>query len=213
MRSTEVTSDIRRAIASGRFTPGEKLNELALAKQLEVSRNTLRESLATLCAQGLLERIPNRGVFIASPTLEEARDFYTARAHVETAALMWGEHLDVAELEGYVSQAERCLRIGDDFGVATESQNFHRAVVRASGSEQLDEAMDEILAKMRLSIIVISKTKVDEFQAPYVSEYRRIVDLLEKGDRAAAAELLRDTLIRTRDCLDESYTSDFQLRA
>ncbi|WP_295644395.1 GntR family transcriptional regulator [uncultured Corynebacterium sp.] len=212
MRSTEVTSDIRRAIASGRFTPGEKLNELALAKQLEVSRNTLRESFATLCAQGLLERIPNRGVFIAAPTLEDARDYYTARAHMEPAALLWGEHLDVDELETYVSQAERCLRIGDDFGVATEMQNFHRAIIRASGSEQLDELMDEILAKMRLSIIEISKTK-DEFQAPYISEYRKIVDLLRGDQRSNAAELLRDTIVRTRDCLNESYTSDFQLRA
>ena len=211
MRSTEVTSDIRRAIASGRFAPGEKLNELALAKQLEVSRNTLRESFATLCAQGLLERIPNRGVFIANPTLEEARNYYTARAHVEPAALLWGEHLDVDELDAFISQAERCLRIGDEFGVSTEMQNFHRAIVRSSGSEQLNDLMDEILAKMRLSIIQISKTK-DEFQAPYITEYRKIVDLLREGKRSKAAELLRDTIIRTRDCLDESYTSDFKLR-
>ena len=131
---------------------------------------------------------------------------------MEPAALLWGEHLDVDELETYVSQAERCLRIGDDFGVATEMQTFHRAIIRASGSEQLDELMDEILAKMRLSIIEISKTK-DEFQAPYISEYRKIVDLLRGDQRSNAAELLRDTIVRTRDCLNESYTSDFQLRA
>lgn len=68
-----------------RYLPGDKLNEVEVAAQYDVSRNTLREAFATLAAEQLLVRIPNRGVFIATPDVEYIMDLYRARAIIKPA--------------------------------------------------------------------------------------------------------------------------------
>ena len=61
--------------AEGRFAPGEKLpNELALSRELGVSRATLREAIRTLAAQGALEVRRGKGTFV-SQAVEEMSDF------------------------------------------------------------------------------------------------------------------------------------------
>jgi DNA-binding FadR family transcriptional regulator len=76
MRALSVASMIRRAVSAGQYAPGAKLNEVATAERLGVSRNTLREGFALLDADGIIDRVPNRGVFIATPTPESVRDLY-----------------------------------------------------------------------------------------------------------------------------------------
>lgn len=65
--SAKVAARIRTMLVEGRFAPGEKLYELEIATELEISRNTLREVFRLLTSQGLLTHIPNRGVFVAAP--------------------------------------------------------------------------------------------------------------------------------------------------
>ena len=95
MLAHNVSAEIRRAISRGEFAPGQKLNEVALAERFGVSRNTLREAFAMLTSEGLCERIPNRGVFLATPSPEFVTDTFRARAAIEPAALLWGPDLDV----------------------------------------------------------------------------------------------------------------------
>ncbi|WP_237746502.1 GntR family transcriptional regulator [Corynebacterium jeikeium] len=144
-------------IASGAYAPGEKLNEVNVAQSLGISRNTLREAFATLVSEGLLERIPNRGVFIAEPTREDLADMYAARTVLEPGALLWGQRKGLDKLEGIVSTAED---LRDSVGshatdehiraIADANQDFHRAIVASAGSEGLNQSMDRILAQMRL---------------------------------------------------------------
>ncbi|MGO3189669.1 MAG: GntR family transcriptional regulator, partial [Corynebacterium variabile] len=87
MRAQSVAAVLRHAVSAGEYSPGEKLNEVAVADKLGISRNTLREGFAALAADGIVDRIPNRGVFIASPGSEDIRNLYRARAVVEPGAL------------------------------------------------------------------------------------------------------------------------------
>ena len=109
MLAHNVSAEVRRAISRGEFAPGQKLNEVALAERFGVSRNTLREAFAMLTAEGLCERIPNRGVFLATPTPEFVTDTFRARAAIEPAALLWGPDLDVDRLD----DAQRDLLLDD----------------------------------------------------------------------------------------------------
>ena len=194
----QATKAILDAVSSGKYQPGEKLNEADLSTQLNVSRNTLREAFATLTVRGIVTRIPHRGVFIASPGLDEIRDFYDARAILEPAALLWADHLDVAKLDAVVTKAEAHQAANELHLVGDANQEFHREIVAATGTEILDSAMEQVLALMRLVFLAVER-KYPDFHLGYIAFNRRLVDMLKNGQRTEAAEELKKSLLETRD--------------
>jgi len=63
---------LRQAILAGDMAPGQRLIEEELAGMLGVTRASLRAALFDLAADGLVERIPNRGARVRAVTLDEA---------------------------------------------------------------------------------------------------------------------------------------------
>lgn len=191
---------LRERISAGLWEPGEKVNEQELAATLGVSRNTLREAFAALSGDGIITRVPNRGVFISSPGIADVRDIYGARAALEPAALQWGRDLDVGLLAQIVTATEEARGRGDRHAVADANQRFHREIVAGLGSPALDETMARLLARMRLVFVRVLAAEPD-FHAPYVDENRQVVGLLQARERAEAAGLLRTMIMRTGDRL------------
>ncbi|KUP27071.1 GntR family transcriptional regulator [Kocuria rhizophila] len=190
---------LRALIADGALSPGAKLSEHAVAAELGISRNTLRECYAMLAAEGLVLRIPHRGVFVAQPTAEDVRDLYAARGILESGAVLWGA-VDAGLLERLRSIVAAALtaRDGADVaGMADANQRFHRSLVEAAGSHALLRDMDRALARMRL----VFHTMLEDrgFHARYAVRNAEVLAALESGDQSHAAELLRDSLGDARD--------------
>src|SRR3954463_9964821 len=82
-----VADELRRALFDGELEPGTPLREVALAESLGVARSTVREALGVLVADGLADRVPNKGTAVHEPSAEEIRDVCRARAVLETAGV------------------------------------------------------------------------------------------------------------------------------
>ncbi|KHL02692.1 GntR family transcriptional regulator [Sinomonas humi] len=197
--STWVAAQLRQRIADGDLAPGAKLAEEALREALGVSRNTLREAFATLHAERVVTRIPNRGVFVSHPTADDIREIYRARRLVEPASLLWSPAGPTERLDEIVREARKAAEAGDVPAMANANQEFHRALVARAGSERLDSLMEQILAEMRL--VFASMGSDPRFHAPYVEDNARIVELLEAGNASEAAELMADYLDRAEEQL------------
>lgn len=63
---------LREAITRGDMAPGQRLVEEELAEQFGVTRGGIRAALIDLTAEGLVERIRNRGARVRVVTVEEA---------------------------------------------------------------------------------------------------------------------------------------------
>ncbi|MGP5929046.1 GntR family transcriptional regulator [Corynebacterium glyciniphilum] len=200
MRAQTAAQQLRLAVSAGEFTPGQKLSEVAAAQRFGISRNTLRESYATLIADGVLERIPHRGVFIASPGAADVHSLFLARAVVEPGALLWGEAPDVETLDRIVAAAETHQKAEDLAATATANQEFHRTVVAAAGSDLLNEEMERLLARMRL-VFLQAERRDPGFHGSFVPVNRSVVALLQAGNREEAASLLRASLLDTSESL------------
>lgn len=198
-------------IASGAYAPGEKLNEVNVAQSLGISRNTLREAFATLVSEGLLERIPNRGVFIVELSRQDLSDMYAARMVLEPGALLWGQRKGLDKLEGIVSTAED---LRDSVGshatdehiraIADANQDFHRAIVASAGSEGLNQSMDRILAQMRLGFARANRLN-HEFHVEFIAQNRTVTDLIAEKRWEMAANQLVGFLQRTSDNIERYF--------
>jgi DNA-binding GntR family transcriptional regulator len=189
-----VAQRLRECIESGLLLPGSKLAEQKLAEELDVSRNTLREAFTVLVAHGLVQRIPNRGVFVASPGAEGVREIYAVRRTVEPSALLWSEAGPgvLATMRSVVNRAQEARDRADVPAMAAANQELHRMIVALAGSETIAEMMERVLARMRL--VFFAMQGQPDFHTHYVELNVRLVTLLEQGRRAEAAEAMRSYL-------------------
>lgn len=74
---------ISQAILDGDYPPGTRLEEAGLAARYGLSRTPVREALAEVCARGLAERRPYRGVEVVVPDRAALLDRFEALAEVE----------------------------------------------------------------------------------------------------------------------------------
>jgi DNA-binding GntR family transcriptional regulator len=197
---------VREEVVEGRLRPGTRLPDTELAEALGVSRNTMREAMSQLVTERVLERHPNRGVYVATPGVADVRDVYRARRLIERAAIRWGQDLDpvrLAALRAAVDEGQHAVATGDWPGVASANQHFHRALVALAGSPRLEQQMALLLAEMRL--IFHRMPGVREFHEPFVGRNDGICRLLEAGDRDGAEQALADYFDEAEAQLLESY--------
>lgn len=187
--SSWVASTLRRQIAEGQLHPGAKLSEQALSEALGVSRNTLREGFTLLDSDLIINRIPNRGVFVASPNADDVREIYAVRRTIEPAAIAWGPDLDIGALQEIIVEARAAMAEGAVARMADANQRFHELVIASSGSALLTELMVRVLARMRLVFHTMSDAP--DFHSHYVERNASLVQKITAGQRFEAAQDLR----------------------
>lgn len=187
---------LRGALLDGRFSPRERLVELALVEDLGVNRATIREALARLEQEGLVERRPNRGAVVRALSPAEIRDILRMRIDIEGLAARWaserGEPSRRAALREPLDElVERATR-GDIAGVARLQARIHHDIVELAGSEPL-RSVSATLDARTTRIRRRSMRSRERLQAS-LSEHERIVVAVVAGDADAAERAMRDHL-------------------
>lgn len=111
--SERAAGTLRELILHGDFPAGARLGEVELAERIGVSRTPVREALARLAAEGLVEIVPNRGARVTSWTVAELEAVFELRAALEprlTALAV--PHAGPADADALDELAERMLRVG-----------------------------------------------------------------------------------------------------
>ncbi len=146
---------VRAAIEDGRLPPGVRLPEEKLARALDASRARVREVLALLANERLIDLQANRGAFVARPTIEEARHICEARLMAErTMARLASERATPQDLRAMreLLKQERTAWDTDDVRRAVIlSRNFHRAIADAAGNPVLAEILTSLLSRSALT--------------------------------------------------------------
>jgi DNA-binding GntR family transcriptional regulator len=105
---------LKASILSGRFSPGERLMEEHLAKELGISRTPIREALHKLESEGLIKPLATRGFVASQDSKEEVEELFEIRAVLEGYALrvICGRVTEavLAQLEAAVEKAEEALK-------------------------------------------------------------------------------------------------------
>ena len=177
-------------LIAGELRPGERLSETALAKEFDVSRNTLREAFRVLGEQGLVTHIPHRGVSVASPSTADVVDIYRVRHHVECSVLEHAprNHPNAVQMEAAVDAAEKFAAEENWLEVGTANMAFHNAVVSLSDSRRLMQSFSNVLAELRLAFLKVEV--LDFLHAPFISRNKEVIEVYRIEGSAAAAKIL-----------------------
>ncbi|MET9231427.1 GntR family transcriptional regulator [Lentzea sp. NPDC003310] len=184
----QLADGLSERIMAGAFGPGDRLRESAIAAELGVARNTIREAVRILELTGLVRYEVNRGAVVIAPTPEKIEALYTARERLETAALARTpspEQLDAitAAFDALVEAATN-----NPHEIVDRDLRFHQAIVAVLDSSRLDEFFASLTQELRFYLTVLAK---DETPEEVVAEHRAILDAVRLGDRDRAVAEIR----------------------
>lgn len=183
------------AILEHRLRPGTKLVEERLAEIFGVSRARVREVLARLAHERVVEIYPQRGAYVAKPSIEQALDVFEARKLIEPALVR-------RLVEQLTPEKVEQLRQHQQLEVDARRRDDRRAIVRLSGEVHTtlaDLACNSALARTVRELSTLTCLIILLYNAPTASscradEHAEIVDAIAKRDSAHAEQLTLEHL-------------------
>lgn len=191
----EIYEKIYVAILEHRLHPGTKLAEERLAEIFGVSRARIRDVLARLAHEQIVELVPQRGAYVAKPTIEQARDVFEARRLIEPAvmrrlvATLTAEKL--ALLRRHQELELDARRRDDKRAVIRLSGDFHALAAELAGNTALARSMRELSVLTCLMIFLYDAPTASSCRA---DEHSQIIEAIAAGDAARAERLMLDHL-------------------
>jgi len=207
----KLADDLRREIASGAIPVGEKLpSEAALTTLHGVSRTVVREAVAALRADGMVEARQGAGVFVvnaqpANVAPFQPVDFDKFSSVIEMMELRTAVEVEAAALaaarrspaqEEAISEAlmaiDRVAETGEE--ASRQDLAFHLAIARATNNPRFEQ----FLAMLDLDAIPRARLKMNgesggnqQYLAQLQDEHRRIADAISARDESAARAAMR----------------------
>lgn len=200
---------LKELVVGFTIRPGERLNEVALARALDASRTPLREALNRLVAEQLIEFRPGRGFFCRDLDVRSIYDLYEAREALECAAA----RLACARADDAAIAAlkERLYASGLDYvgrtirEVTEADEAFHLGIAEASGNAEFVRQLRGINERIRFIRWVDMSSRVLETKG----EHRRITQALEARDADTATALMRGHIVKRMDQVAASVKEGF----
>lgn len=191
----EIYERVYVAILEHRLQPGTKLGEERLADIFGASRARIREVLARLAHEQIVELYPQRGAYVAKPSIEQARDVFEARRLIEPAVIR--RLIDTltpektARLRQHLELEVDARRRDDKRAVIRLSGEFHTLAAELAGNSALARNMREL---SMLTCLVIFLYDAPTATSCRSDEHTLIVAAVAKKDRTRAEKLMLDHL-------------------
>lgn len=193
-----IAAALRDRLVAGEIAPGTAVRDQELSAEANVSRNTMREALQLLAHEGLLSHELHRGMVVRSLSEDDVKDIYRLRAVVEGGAVgCEASRVSVAALGNSVREFSEAAAAGDAYGLVQAEADFHSGIVGFLESPRLLAFHRGVMNELRLVLSAIDRAYGDLGQQ--VEEHRRLYELIDNGDRTAAAAALSEHLRKAEE--------------
>jgi DNA-binding GntR family transcriptional regulator len=210
-RVVPVVDAIRDAIVDGEFAPNQRLVEADLSERFGASRGSVRAALLQLGAEGLVERVQNRGARVRAVSLAEAIEITEVRMALEglcaakAATRLTDDDRD--QLRRIGTAMQEAVRSGDLLGYSELNQQLH-SLIRTLGGQSTAQA---ILQRLR------GQNVRHQFRlalhpgraAVSLPQHLEIIEALCAGDAEAAESAVRRHLHSVIDTLPDVSKRSF----
>ncbi len=206
-RALQIRQGLLTAILEQRLLPGTKLGEDEIGAIYSASRTLVRSALQQLAHEDIVVIEKNRGAFVASPSLIEAREVFEARRLIEAAiaerAVAVIQASGLQKLHQHLDLEREADAKGDRHASIRLSGEFHRLLADLADHEVYASFLAKLIARSSLIILLYRSAKVHVCGSDHHSE---IVAAIEAGDAVRARTLMVHHLHEIEDELDLAAT-------
>jgi DNA-binding GntR family transcriptional regulator len=191
----QVVQQLRKQIILGHLPPGERLTEVRLSEQLEVSRSTVREALRRLEAESLIESTSHRGARVAFLTPDDAVQISEIHSMLGVYAV---RHLQLPVDDRLRGRLQRIademhgLHFPEDVDrfIALDD-TFHHDIFQATGQRRVLQVWTGVSGLLGV-IVSLSLRLFDIEGAQIARRHDEIVAALSQSDRELAVQSIID---------------------
>lgn len=193
----EVAARLRSMVFERQLKGGEWVDELALARQWQISRTPLREALKVLASEGLVTLVPRQGCRVTELSEGDADELFPVMALLEGRCAYEAARkitpARVKQLRRLHEALERHAATKNVDGYYRANHDFHSKVQELADNRWLDRATNDLRTFLRLlrGRQLNWPGRIDES----IDEHRALMAAIERGDAAAAERLMHDHLL------------------
>lgn len=149
---------LSNAIADHHLAPETHLPEDELASNFNVSRTRIRKVLQQLASEQLITHKPNRGAFVASLSIKEAQDVFTARRIVESGLIQCIplplKKTQIKLLQSLIKKEHDAIHAGDRRLANRLSGEFHLTIAEFANNDSLYQYLEQLITRTSIAIAI-----------------------------------------------------------
>lgn len=195
-----IVSTLTERIVDGSMAPGEPVRQDRVADEFGTSHVPVREAFRLLEAAGLLVALPRKGVRVTLLDAGSVRETAMMRAVLEVLALEQAlPRLTKADLRRAGIANAKCEESRDITLWVKENRAFHLALIQPCAMPRLLSAIEDLQQASERYLFAAWKDL--DWQPRSNDEHLAMLELLEAGDGAGAARLLRAHIVAAGEAL------------
>jgi DNA-binding GntR family transcriptional regulator len=203
-----LANELRQQIRSGELPGGTHLRQTQVAERFGVSSTPVREAFALLQRAGILTSAPHKGVFVASPSLDDLRENYEIRirleAHATATAVPGLTVADLAELRRLLDELAP-LSLEDEYQRYYElNEAFHDTIYAAANRPRLLALIGQLRDEPASFLGLYGRPPLHLDARRSNAQHEAVYEACVSGDADRAAEAMADHL---QDALDRVANS------
>lgn len=201
-----VVRALRDAIGRGELAPGQRLVETELSEQFRTTRSSVREALANLANDGVVELMPGRGARVRVIGLDEAVQITECRIALECLcaerAARLASSADRARLRGIGARMTAAVEAMAPDDYSALGRELHQAIVRISALDVAGDLLRRLGGQMVRHQFRLSRRPGRSGVS--LHQHLAIIEAIDAGDPAAARTAVTAHLTSVLDALRQS---------
>jgi len=201
-------------LRQGVLSPGDKVLEVALAKQLQISRAPIREALTQMVGDGLFVCRPQVGTFVASLSAGEIVDAYVTRGLLEGFSVASALHdftaADYQRLGNYCREMEVLASAQEQLPLIELGRDFHTFLFQRCGNHQLIEYTQRLSSKLHL--LFYKHWARLYTPAELRSRHEKLLSIMQAGDTTQVERAFRTHYLETGQKVAQLYRQKQQAK-
>lgn len=189
-------------IQNGEYKVGDRIVEEDLSKKMGVSRTPIREALAHLSSQGIIEKIPRRGFFISAVDKNKKNEIYQVIGHLEKLAVSTSINLlteeDYNKLREVIAKMDIAIKFKNFSDYTKAQKEFHEIICRCDNQTLMD---------------LINSLKISHIPQTYIGSDEKLFKSFEycnEEHKQILEALIDKDLVKLFKLIDEHWQIKFE---
>jgi DNA-binding GntR family transcriptional regulator len=212
-KKDRIVETMKKALLTGRLSPGEQIVENKVARQLGVGTPLVREALIELEHQGFVQKFPYKGTYVTKLTRADIEQIYNLRIELEPIAVEW------ARAKATAADFEALLVMAGHMERGAGEMNFdhfyeydlalHRKIWELSGNRYLFEALERLVVPL-FAFFVMRTPRVRETYIESAEAHKSIIDAMLTKDGPELREFTKAAMISFKNDWLTTFGSELE---